>query len=85
MKAKNSTNKALSNYAGYLIDQLINANLKNWDGKELLLNSKFPTRTINKGVYKSYQSNKVRNKMITKINKLLDSGPIFHFRNYNNY
>lgn len=73
------------NSIGYKIDQLIRANILNWEGKEYLFDSHTPIKTANQHMIKSYQANKVRNQSITDINHMLQNGPIFHFRNYHNY
>lgn len=88
-KLKNDRNQRKTKYICYLIgnvfDLLINSNLKNWHGKESLFSDESPFDRINQEVYEAFQANKIRNKMITKIDRLLLKGPKFHFRNYNDY
>lgn len=77
--------KPEENSIGYKIDQLINSNLKNWQGKEIFFNSESTTKKANQAVVDAFKANKIRNKMITEINKFIHNGPSFHFRNYHNY
>lgn len=70
---------------GCFIDQLIQANIKNWEGKEAYYDVDTPIEKANKGVIESFQASKIRNAMVTQINRIVHNGPIFHFRNYHNY
>lgn len=74
-----------SNGIGYAIDQLIRADLKNWEGKEIFFDPTTPIEVGNKAVSESFQANRIRNAMITEINARIHGGPSFHFRNYHNY
>jgi hypothetical protein len=79
-------NKPDNNHSiGTRIDQLIQANLENWHGKEVFFNQNSDLETANHSVIKSFQANKLRNKMITEINRVVHGGPAFHFRNHHNY
>lgn len=73
------------NSLGYQIDQLICADLKNWENKEVFFNPITPIKEANTCIIAAFQANKIRNQMITKINEILHHGPSFHFRNYHNY
>ena len=70
---------------GIKIDRLIQANLKNWEGKENYYAQGTPIEEANKSIIESFQANKIRNLMITQINQIIHKGPKFHFRNYLNY
>lgn len=70
---------------GDLCDRLCMANIKNWEGKEKFYNPDISIQAANNGVINSFQSNKIRNLIITRINQLFHNAPIFHFRNYHNY
>ena len=70
---------------GYAIDSLIRANIKNWEGQEIFFDPNAPIAKGNQAMAHSFQANKIRNAMITKINAAVHNGPIFHFRNYHNY
>jgi hypothetical protein len=74
-----------ANSIGRKIDLLICSNLKNWQGKENFYNLDTGIEEANKGAFESFKANKIRNLMITQINKIIHNGPVFHFRNYHNY
>jgi hypothetical protein len=89
MQSRKSTKQNREDYniqsLGLKIDCLIRSNLKNWEGKERYYNQKMPLEEANKEIIESFQANKMRNLMITQINKIIHKGPMFHFRNYHNY
>ena len=82
---KQKIDKCNDQKLGSVIHCLIQANIKNWEGKELYFDENTPIEKANKGVIESFQASKIRNAMITQINRIVHNGPVFHFRNYHNY